>query len=52
MYVVYIGTEKHSAWEDFGDAERQMETLKDSGYDEHMEIRNEDEDYYDGQYFV
>ncbi len=52
MFVVYIGTEKHSAWDTLTEARNQIRVLKEAGY---TDVRYEYEDgahYENGQYFV
>ena len=52
MFFVYLNTIKHSCWLDFGDAEKQILTLRSENSYRRLEIRNEpQEDYFDGQYF-
>ena len=52
MFFVYLNSIKHSCWEDFGDAEKQISTLRSKNSCRRLEIRNEpQEDYFDGQYF-
>jgi len=52
MFFVYLNIIKHSCWLDFGDAEKQISTLRSKNSYRRLEIRNEpQEDYFDGQYF-
>ena len=55
MYVVSTGyntNDKHSAWSDFDDAQHQLETLENNGYDGIEVNFDEDCDVEDGHYFV
>ena len=53
MYVVYVNDERHSAWDEEEDANKQIDTLEDNGYKNcYYEYEPVEEFVEDGHYYV
>ncbi len=52
MWIVYIGGDKHSAWETIREAKNQKRVLIDYGYKDISFEYDKKADYPNGYYFV